>query len=227
MYIFTIYTYIYIYTYQLLSIYLTPPPEADLAGASFWERSQHIPEEQCAAPDSWRLGGVSGGDVGLGHGRPSRWRNISRFDQARAGVSYKSIELKDEFIMQNPSINGWFGGTSISGNLHMRLSCRFSRTKTIQRGFDMVWQPTLHRESAVLKFGAEIHCIVVSDPVALKNPEFYISWLKTEATVSTFHTLWPDDQWLHLLSLRRHLELHFSPCSSCPWQPSRHVRPSF
>ena len=84
---------------------MTPPPEADLAGASFWERSQQIAEEQCAAPDSWRLGGVSGGDVGLGHARPSRW-NISRFDQARAGASYKSIELKDEFIMQKPSING-------------------------------------------------------------------------------------------------------------------------
>jgi hypothetical protein len=62
---FSLYTYIiyiiYIYISTVFCIYLTPPPEADLAGASFWERSQQIAEEQCAAPDSWRLGGVSGG----------------------------------------------------------------------------------------------------------------------------------------------------------------------
>ena len=52
--------------------------------------------------------------------RRFRW-NISRFDQARAGASYKSIELKDEFIMQNPSIDDLgvppFQETSICGFL--------------------------------------------------------------------------------------------------------------
>ena len=35
------------------------------------------------------------------------------------GVSIAMGVLWNGFIMENPSINGWFGGSSISGNLHI------------------------------------------------------------------------------------------------------------
>ena len=109
---FSLYTYIYIYNYIYIHINCFLYLFDAAGGRSRW--SKLLGEITADCRGTVRCTGL------LAPRRRFRW-NISRFDQARAGASYKSIELKDEFIMQNPSIDDLgvppFQETSICGFL--------------------------------------------------------------------------------------------------------------